>query len=183
MKNLFNKITIGVGLLLAVSTISLQAQLPGFLSNPFGANDNGSLQLWAFPQTIIGGQGSTNAPTGIDISAFHEVTVFITTTNAYSNVSTNNIALYRGLNATWASAETTAYKTIQVVVPATSYLNLQTNLVPTDISGQGFLFANLTVNANSVLSTNGSGVGYSGVTNTSFPFTAGVSEKILHQLR
>lgn len=183
MKTFLQKITIGVGLLLAVSTVSLQAQMPGFLSNPFGANDNGSLLLWAFPQTIVGGQASTNAPTGIDISAFHEVTVFITTTNAYAGASTNVIALYRGLNTTWASAETSAYKTIQVVVPGTSYLNLQTNLVNTDIAGQGFLFANLTVNANSVLTTNGSGVGYLGLTNTSFPFTAGVSEKILHQLR
>ena len=183
MKTFLNKIIIGVGLLLAVSIIPLQAQLPGFLQSPFGGNDNGALQTWAFPQTIIGAQSSTNAPAAIDISAFHEVTVFISTTNAYVNVATNALVLYRGLSSSWAGAETTAYKTIDIIVPAGSYFNLQTNLANTDIAGQGYLFATLTVNANSALTTNGSGVGYLGKTNTSFPFTAGVSEKVLHSLR
>jgi hypothetical protein len=150
---------------------------------PFGGNDNGAIQTWAFPQTIIGGMSLSNAPSPIDVSQFDTCTVFMATTNAYANACTNTLTLYRSIDATALTEETVAYKVIQIPCPAAAYTLFQTNINVPDIAGVGFLWATLAPNADSASTTNGTGVGYAGITNAAFPFQVGVATKIKHALR
>ena len=167
--------------IVALASVSLASITTGV---PFGGNDNGNVSTWAFPQTIIGGMSSSNAPSPIDVSEFDTCTVFVATTNAYANPCTNTLTLYRGLDATASTEETVAYKVIQVPCPAASYTLFQTNINVPDLAGEGYLWAALAPNANSVsATTNGSGNGYAGITNNTFPFQAGVTTKIKHAPR
>lgn len=161
--------------MLALLAITASATLTTL---PIGGNDSATLQTWAFPQTVYTNMPSTNAPNGIDISQFNEVTVYVCTTNASALAATNTLTVYRALDNSGLTTETTSYFSKVLTIPANSYYVWQTNLVAADIAGQGFLFANLT----STASTNGAGgAGYT-FTNT-FPFQAGVMEKIKHSLR
>ena len=144
---------------------------------PFGANDSGAVQLWAFPATFIGGASATNAPNPLDISQIQQCTVFFETTNAYATAQTNTLTLYRAVDNSGLTEETTAYKSIPIVCAA-GWTHFETNLVYSDIAGQGFLYASLSVMTNATTTNGAGGAGYT-YTNAAFSLQAGISQKRL----
>lgn len=178
MKTLFKKLTFGVGLLLAVSTVSLLAQIT-VIPSPFGGNDVGSFQSFGVINTVVGGTAylrtgaayytnssviigytnvTTTGPLGgmVDVSAFEDATIVATVTNFYPTIATNMFTVLKGYGAgPITSFETTpSLPTYTVVVPANSYVCWMTNLTASDLAGVGYLEIGSLTNI-SVSATNG----------------------------
>lgn len=167
--------------LAAILTVSSIAQATITTGVPFGGNDNGNIQMFSgLTNTVVGGAPLlTSAP--LDVSQFDSVTLFLNTTN-WGVASTNILKLYRNIDGTLTTTETTAYATYNVVLAAGSITMWQTNLYGNDIVGQGYLVLSLTNNATGATTTNGSGGAGFTFTNA-IPSQIGIATKIKHALR
>jgi len=196
----FIKIAIGAaaGAALAVgfyfwTAPSAPAQFTPSSVNVFGANDNGTLLYFGVTNRVIsstqyynagGGPGATNGPGmggPVDVSAFEFATLWMQATNATGGTVTNTFSIVRGYGNP-PVFETTAYKTVTLLIPTASYICFQTNLLEADLAGAGYLQLSLLTNT-TASGQLGLGIAGDAYTNSAFPYMIGVSVKILHSLR
>jgi hypothetical protein len=186
MKNTFKQIGLAVGLL----TVFAVSAFATITTLPIGGNDNASIQQFGVTNTVVPGtvyyatnSGNGNGAGGyIDVSEFDAATLFFVATNATANPATNKFSLYRALDNSGLTTETTAYATYTVPIAAGTYEVWQTNLIVNDIGGQGFLTLGTSLTNSSPTGTNGAGGAGYGFTNN-FPTQIGVMFKIKHALR
>lgn len=148
----------------------------------FGGNDNGAIQTFNVTNSLAAGAVIPAGCLGnsVDVSAFENATIWLSSTNPYTAPATNVFKLMRGIGTNATAFETTGYRTCTVIVPGQTNVFWMTNLVAADMGGFGYLkIGSLTNTSAAVIDTN-LDIGFISTNNQ---LQIGVSTKVLHSLR